>query len=63
MPFVKRVALVVCDRDHVQALLQETKCHKVLVVQGENTRHRSIRAGLQALTKEGEFADLFLCHF
>lgn len=44
---------MVDDPRNVEALLQESNCHKVLVVQGESTRHRSIRAGLQALTKRG----------
>ncbi|XP_034234957.1 D-ribitol-5-phosphate cytidylyltransferase-like isoform X1 [Thrips palmi] len=50
--YIRRIALVVDDPGHVEALLQESNCHKVLVVQGESTRHRSIRAGLQALTKQ-----------
>ncbi|KAE8747102.1 hypothetical protein FOCC_FOCC006102 [Frankliniella occidentalis] len=49
--YVRHIVLVVDDPANVEALLQESNCPKVLVVQGETTRHRSIRAGLQALSK------------
>ncbi|XP_046683756.1 D-ribitol-5-phosphate cytidylyltransferase-like isoform X1 [Homalodisca vitripennis] len=56
--WVTRVALVVDNVEKVKAMLQECGCsniQKVTVVKGENTRHRSIRAGLLELHKQ--FAD------
>ncbi|KAJ1520523.1 hypothetical protein ONE63_003645 [Megalurothrips usitatus] len=50
--YVRHIVLVVDDPSNVEPFLQETNSHKVVVVQGESTRHRSIRAGLQALTKQ-----------
>lgn len=55
MQWVKKIILVVDNPEHVQGLLEESHANreKVSVVQGENTRHRSIRAGVQALQKNG----------
>jgi 2-C-methyl-D-erythritol 4-phosphate cytidylyltransferase len=52
---VKKIVLVVDNPEYVQGLLEESHANgdKVSVIQGENTRHRSIRAGVQALQKNG----------
>lgn len=57
---MKKIVLVVDNPEHVQGLLEESHANreKVSVVQGENTRHRSIRAGVQALQKNGKLMNI-----
>lgn len=55
IPWVKKVALVADNPDSVQTILEEYRINngdKVIVVKGEQTRHRSIKAGLHILQKE-----------
>jgi 2-C-methyl-D-erythritol 4-phosphate cytidylyltransferase len=60
MQWVKKILLVVDNPERVQGLLEESHANreKVSVVQGENTRHRSIRAGVQALQKNGKLVNI-----
>lgn len=60
MQWVKKIILVVDNPEHVQGLLEESHANKekVSVVQGEHTRHRSIRAGVQALQRNGKIMNI-----
>ncbi|KAJ9593408.1 hypothetical protein L9F63_015034 [Diploptera punctata] len=53
--WIKRIVLVVDNPEHVQGLLEESHANreKVCVIKGDSTRHRSIRAGVQELQKNG----------
>lgn len=64
MQWVKKIILVVDNPEHVQGLLEESHANreKVSVVQGENTRHRSIRAGVQALQKNENNLKVVIVH-
>ncbi|GLH12287.1 D-ribitol-5-phosphate cytidylyltransferase [Gryllus bimaculatus] len=66
VPWVKKIALVVDNPDHACRFLEET-CFdkdKLIVVQGEHTRHRSIRAGCseEELEKGTECLQLALAY-
>lgn len=53
--WVMRIILVVDRPENVRVLLQESGCFnssKILIVKGEDTRHRSIKAGLSELQKQ-----------
>lgn len=52
--WISRVALVVDSPERVQVILQESGCgsQRVVIVKGEVTRHRSIKAGLLELQKQ-----------
>jgi 2-C-methyl-D-erythritol 4-phosphate cytidylyltransferase len=58
--WIKKIILVVDNPEHVQGLLEESHAsrEKVSVVQGEHTRHRSIRAGVQALQRNGKMMNI-----
>lgn len=60
MQWVKKIILVVDNPEHVQGLLEESHANreKVSVVQGEHTRHRSIRAGVLALQRNGKVMNI-----
>ncbi|XP_069674530.1 D-ribitol-5-phosphate cytidylyltransferase-like [Periplaneta americana] len=64
LQWVKKIVLVVDNPEHVQGLLEESPSskEKVSVVQGENTRHRSIRAGMQALQKNENNLKVVIVH-
>ena len=54
--WIKKIVLVVDNPEHVQGLLEESRVNreKICVVKGDNTRHRSIRAGVKELQKNGK---------
>lgn len=52
LKYVKKIALVVDNIEKVTSILKEhnlSECHKILLVLGESSRHKSIRAGLKEL--------------
>ncbi|GLH12286.1 Isoprenoid synthase domain-containing protein [Gryllus bimaculatus] len=64
VPWVKKIALVVDNPDHACRFLEET-CFdkdKLIVVQGEHTRHRSIRAGVQEILKNDLNLQVLVVH-
>nr|CAD7414973.1 unnamed protein product [Timema cristinae] len=64
LPYVVTIVLVVDDVEKVLGILDEFSIdhNKVLVVSGEQTRHRSIRAGLQALHKKESPVHVVVVH-
>nr|CAD7409297.1 unnamed protein product [Timema poppensis] len=64
LPYVATIVLVVDDVEKVLGILGEFSIdrNKVLVVSGELTRHRSIRAGLQALHKKESPVHVVVVH-
>ncbi|PSN56951.1 hypothetical protein C0J52_07429 [Blattella germanica] len=64
LQWVKKIVLVVDNPEHVKGLLEESHANseKICVVQGENTRHRSIRAGVQALQKNESDLKVVIVH-
>uniref|UniRef100_A0A1B6DTQ5 2-C-methyl-D-erythritol 4-phosphate cytidylyltransferase-like protein n=1 Tax=Clastoptera arizonana TaxID=38151 RepID=A0A1B6DTQ5_9HEMI len=63
--YIKKIALVVDNLEKVKAILQEfglENAHKIFLVKGELTRHRSIRAGLQELQKNDDELRVVIIH-
>lgn len=60
--WITRIALVVDNPEKVVPLMQEfgySNVQKVMIVKGQLSRHRSIKAGVQELHKQ--FTGWFLC--
>ncbi|XP_066994862.1 D-ribitol-5-phosphate cytidylyltransferase [Anabrus simplex] len=64
LSWVKRIAVVVDNPEHVQGLLEASNIdrEKILVVRGGQTRHRSIRAGVHALQKNDPNLRVLVVH-
>lgn len=55
LPFIKKICLVSDRVEHVQNILEENflRQDKIIVVNGGNSRHISIKNGLTELAKSG----------